>query len=777
MLIRGLRLAAGLAVLVLLGAGSARAVPGAAAQGDTQGDVTCDSSVNSVDSLQILRDVAGLGTTAGCLAGAGDVNCDGAVNSVDALRILRYVAGLSNTTSDGCTPVGEPLQEPPTSEALISAALSDGDITYEESLLYRAYALYDHPDLPDEFRGPIVDMHAAMALFGEVDQNAATLSQTLLGQLAPFRARPADPASIFNNSPPASAAAAELPTWVSKPAAGGLALVWVKQGPESDAQLTKYANETTRVWGQLPGLIRYGLQDTAGNPDVNPDNAIDLYFVDVGAIDQRRAGCLLNPADPKCVFRGRQGGYTDRVNPKTSTAAAGYVVIDAAVSGDRLTSNIAHELFHTGQFSYDAYDSEWLMDATAAWGEFRVMQKLNASRQDNYDYLPKFFKELDKTLTRNPEGDLNRYASWLYFYFASMQKGDGIVTQIWEAAAAEGEQGERAVDQVFPFDPNFDDFTVRNWNEKPPLTTAYKDKDATFPQRVEGKDLKPSAYQIFFAGPDESKFEDTLEPLSAHYYRHTFGAPVHSVIFHNKLNGKPQAHLWGIAKVDGEWQAPEDWTDIEEKIWCMDVPGQHLDELIVIFSNSDMTGKLTSSESSVEARASGCNNWRGTIRRTAEETSAGYSYSEETVADVYFRSVGEPGTASCEDAGTSQPCETYYASGTVVHNITAVVTQGCTTTISATGTIVDSGVHDGALTVYTDPDPRTYEGGGITVLSGTSSDACPGDDTSSIAWSDPVIWFRTPDEMMFEVKDHGHLIEDTYVWGDYHYDWHLEPAP
>jgi hypothetical protein len=74
-----------------------------------QGDVNCDSAVNAVDSLQILRDVAGLGTTAGCLVNAGDVNCDAAVNSVDALRILRHVAGLSNATSDGCTPVGEPL--------------------------------------------------------------------------------------------------------------------------------------------------------------------------------------------------------------------------------------------------------------------------------------------------------------------------------------------------------------------------------------------------------------------------------------------------------------------------------------------------------------------------------------------------------------------------------------------------------------------------------------------------------------------------------------------
>ncbi len=75
----------------------------------TLGDVSCNGSVDSVDSLHILRSVAGLSTSAGCLDEAGDVDCNSAVNSVDALRILRYVAGLSNTTPEGCMPVGGPL--------------------------------------------------------------------------------------------------------------------------------------------------------------------------------------------------------------------------------------------------------------------------------------------------------------------------------------------------------------------------------------------------------------------------------------------------------------------------------------------------------------------------------------------------------------------------------------------------------------------------------------------------------------------------------------------
>jgi hypothetical protein len=768
MLTRGLRLAAALAVLVLLGVGSARAVPGASAQGDIQGDVTCDSSVNSVDSLQILRDVAGLGTAAACLAGAGDVNCDDAVNSVDALRILRYVAGLPVIAPDGCAPIGEPLGLPPTSEELIAAALDAGDITYEESLLYRAYALYDHPDLPDEFRSPVVDRHAAMGLFAEVLENEATLSPQLLDDLAPFTVRPADPISIFNN-PPArqgQVSAAIAAPWVSVPAAGGMARVWVQQSALTDEQLEQYASETTRVWNALDGIFRYGLPDTPGAPAVNPDSAIDLYFANVGVIDPRDTACVVPPVPADCVTTS-QGGFTGYDQPQVGNESASYVMIDASVGGVLLTSHIAHELMHVGQHAYDYREPFWLKDSTATWGAVRVLQELDESRQPNFDYLPDFFKGLEKTLTRDTEEDLNRYASWLYMFFASMQKGDQIVTKMWENAAADGKQNEKAADAVFKFDTFFDNFAVQNWNQKPPLIDVYKDKDTTFPN--EKPDAEPL---VFFGGPEDSKITEELEPLSARYYRYQFGSPVKSVIFHNKLKGKPHAQFWGIARVNGEWQAPEDWTGFEQKGWCLDVPSQHLEELIIVFSNSDMTGKLNSSESSVVAKTAGCTNWQGTATWTYDITSGNSHSTASSVADVYFRNDQPPGTSSC--GAEHLPCEVYYASGIVTFNRLDVVTQGCTTTIGpATATI---GRTDGILQVYSD-DPRHYEGTFMSVhVTGPGKTECPGDPVQNYGYDDPDIWFRAP-AGMFQVKNNGALIEDSYTLGDYHYIWHLEPAP
>jgi glucose/arabinose dehydrogenase len=81
------------------------------------GNVNCDGSVNSVDSLAVLRHSAGLGVLQNepCLNPGqprllpppdndlmGDVNCFGGVNSIDALLILRAVAGLSTNIPPNC---------------------------------------------------------------------------------------------------------------------------------------------------------------------------------------------------------------------------------------------------------------------------------------------------------------------------------------------------------------------------------------------------------------------------------------------------------------------------------------------------------------------------------------------------------------------------------------------------------------------------------------------------------------------------------------------------
>lgn len=71
---------------------------------DISGDADCDQDVDSVDSLQVLREVAGL-PAGSCLA-AADVDCDGDRDIVDALLIQRHVASLPVQLPKGCPPIG-----------------------------------------------------------------------------------------------------------------------------------------------------------------------------------------------------------------------------------------------------------------------------------------------------------------------------------------------------------------------------------------------------------------------------------------------------------------------------------------------------------------------------------------------------------------------------------------------------------------------------------------------------------------------------------------------
>jgi hypothetical protein len=76
-----------------------------------KGDADCDGGVTALDALHVLRDSAGVSTSAACLPD-GDSDCDGDLDAIDALRILRHTVGLSVTYPAGCPAMGPPGATP-----------------------------------------------------------------------------------------------------------------------------------------------------------------------------------------------------------------------------------------------------------------------------------------------------------------------------------------------------------------------------------------------------------------------------------------------------------------------------------------------------------------------------------------------------------------------------------------------------------------------------------------------------------------------------------------
>jgi hypothetical protein len=520
-------------------------------------------------------------------------------------------APTGNVSPTGTAPTAAPVDLPPTSEELIGVALESGSITYELSLLYRALALYNSPALPEAFRSTVTDMGAATELLVEIDAHEAELSGAILAQLAPYRVRPSDPTSIFSTlatAPIAALAGHPLTTsataWIHEPAAGGAARVWVEDSPGAKRRLDQHAQDVTRVWYAMQDVFTYPDPDQANLPSasVNPDAAVDFYWVEASDIDPRRAECS-DPSIDHCVFSSYSAaGFARAAEPRRVNASSAYFVMDAGRGGDAALFELAHELAHGGEFHYDNGESTWLAEATANWAAYRVFQKLGLPPEPAYGWLPKLFDRLDMPITT--AADFGGYRAWLYFQFAAMEEGDGIVARIWEAAGRQGEQGETAIDAVFPFDKHFADFALRNWNQEP-VPRRYRDApDQTFPP------LKPSmqVYEEPLRAGEKASLEAALPQLASAYYSYTIDPAVRKITFDNALMGKAGAHVWAIVSIGQAGSGSdfvEDWGGVSKRVFCL--PRENVTKIVLVVSNSQIArGSNLSGEIAIDPLAEGC---------------------------------------------------------------------------------------------------------------------------------------------------------------------------
>jgi hypothetical protein len=534
---------------------------------------------------------------------------------------------------------------PSASEELIASALKAGTITYEESLRQRAFAIYGDPRVEPRFRSSIIDWEAGRPLFAEIEQKEATLSKELLADLAPFRARPNDPISIFNRprSGKAGARRVDEAGWIrrvatGRPAQSGcttikkLAEDWESElvlGTNVRAwipklykpELGKYKGMVGKVWRAFPAYFTHPLPDN-GNPcdETNPDSAVDIYFVIGSTIDPRNLECGAEPGMQQCTVAGLRGsGVAWKTKSNIPSRYSGYMMVNIDGRNDeQVYDTIAHELAHISQCAYDAFESNWLHESSATWVAYKVMKALEKQpvaytdlKPPQRDLLP-VFPNLHKSLTI----DSLRYGAWLFFYSASIDLGDNIVKDVWEKARRPGPDGIFAVDAAIPLVEHFARYTVRNWNrDLTPQKWPYKNetRDKTFPP-----DPKPKpVVNVQFGGPGKEELTEPVDNLAARYYTFTFADSIRTVTFENLLIDDPHAHVWAIQEVGGQWKEPEDWTKETEKVLCRDIPEENVTKLVLVMSNSRILDPLPPHPlPRVQAEAAGCKEVVGWAKAT-----------------------------------------------------------------------------------------------------------------------------------------------------------------
>lgn len=498
---------------------------------------------------------------------------------------------------------------PVSSQELIAEALKKGDLTYEESLRQRAFVIYGDPRMQPRFQNAIVQKEDEMRLFLEVAKKELELSKALLADLAPFRARPSDPISIFNRptpkatgqlqgwdfalaksyltaasaAPPSPCDDEEFKKWKSRVVRGTNVRIWVKG---QEIELNRFEPMVGMVWRAFPDYFDYPFPDNGKPGDcINPDPAIDIYFMSKGMFNPR-AGLVLVP-----------DGVTKPWDPKTDQTSSGYIMVDKDKPDDDVVSTVAHELTHAAQFKYDVAEltgRAWLNESTATYVAYKITKALGKMPTFEYDLLdpnapplpsgksrwPALFNRLHLPLNL----ERHQYGGWLFFESASIEMGDGVARAVWEQAAAPGIDGINAVDFAVHFDDHFPRFAVRNWNrDLKPKQWPYVEHDGTFRKHLKPREI----VNVKMAGPGIDELSEPVDSLSSRYYHYTFADGIRKVTFQNLLLGTDHAHVWAIKSIRGEWKEPEDWTKEEQKEFCRDLDDDNLTDLVIVISNTN----------------------------------------------------------------------------------------------------------------------------------------------------------------------------------------------
>lgn len=647
--------------------------------------------------------------------------------------------GLVTMSADKtCTASFADLPPPtgPSSFGLIDAALSSGALDAETALVYKVYASFGDPRLPATYKGDdsrVLDT----GIIEVVRQQFQSLSAPTQALLVPFLKTPDEPDSWValglggegggsplrlseirpSQSPPIA--------WNTVASANGKVKVWWQQRrplDEPKARAIAGAMDSP-IWPDLTGLMaREPLPDNGSGGD----NRLDIYLVRIG--DYGQAVSL----PPHC---------------KKMPA---YMLVDARKGG--LFQTVAHEFMHAIQFSYGVANGcvvpgeyQWWAEASATWAEDYVYRSKNSEQPYAWAFLNDPKMPLEDTTEQ-----LHPYGAYLWPFFlarSSSIPNPEVVKAIWDNTETSGALDAHNAAISFGFEHQWPLFVLYNWNLEP--VDYYKQWDGLIEHAMvtggEDATLGGSEY-------DEIRSASKVRHLSAQYYRYPFpaGTDVRTAAFFNGLtwklskenigsaspndfytyvgrevpeNQRKGGRVQALFKIGGQWQPPEDWTYIPVMWFCLDRTSTRIEELVVIYSNSEYdtaspTYELTPQDEAPLLYISNmaCLRWEG--------------WSE--IVNIFD---GVTMTVRADNITWENPVEMYLPvleylllpGGTVTWTVSGTDSEGCIWSGSATAPVdMSNGWLRTYNFTYSGTLYRAYQGGGANYDTVTMTADCPG---------------------------------------------------
>lgn len=453
-----------------------------------------------------------------------------------------------------------------TSFELIEQALERGEIDAETALVYKVFSVYLDPRLPQQFKGAASNDRDTL-IMGEVAATWSGLSQAAQALLSPFLLPPAAPGSWLElQQAPSAMALAQAPVeWVTLTRPGGEVKVWYQtRYPGDDARAAQIlADMEDIVWPALTNLMGRAPLGDGGLPNNGGDGLFDIYLVrigDHGEVHSYPPGCENSPS---------------------------YMLINGAST--QLRGAVVHEFMHAIIDGYTFFkgcefpEYRWLNEATATWSEDFISPQYDTGNSEQM-YASAFLTYPELSL--EDRKDQHEYGAYLLPFYLARSYQPELIRTIWDATASKDSLA--AIDGAISggFLEEWPEFVKLNLNREP--VKQYQLWDNLLMRALVANDdaILNGAKEV------EIPLEANLGHLTALYYEFTFSDPkVSKVRFRNSdrfsSGAEPRARVQALIKIEGQGWKYEDWTNLPERKFCRTKPEERLEELIIIFSNSE----------------------------------------------------------------------------------------------------------------------------------------------------------------------------------------------
>jgi hypothetical protein len=674
----------------------------------------------------------------------------------------------------------------PSSSTLIDEAVAEGRLTAETALLYKVWAGYGDERLPAAYRGDDSHVMDDPEIISQIRQQWNSLSAETQAALTPFLMPPAYEQSWFGQRQRLAANSSDLTNvpgcgnilgnfWTSLPSAKGTVRVWwLREHPGDEAKARDIVNNMdSEIWADLTGLMQRIPQRDDDETCNGLDAALDIYLTPLGGVK----------------------GYTKNFGVGCEFDAT-YIEIERKLGGRDLLGAVTHELMHAIQWSYDVEafcvgNYGWLLDATANWA---IDYALPANNLE-HDYAMRYLRAPHKPL--DDDSQERAYGAYLFPFFVEHTLGADKIRLMWEATQNKDESLDVVDGVIGGFNSKWADFITANWNRDP--IKHYQNWDS---MRHAATPFGEATFTVGLDGQREveAPLPVKLPRVSAQYYHFQVADPNISLLtFHNGYSynltkedaglvygGSPLglqyiakdltqeerkgAIVKALVKIKGQPWKEENWTDLREKSFCLDKASERLEELVLIFGNSEWQDEDRQLEPkgfkpTIRASNMGCWQWKGEIRHR-EGAFVHPEATYETTAQVTFEHSRDlPGGQTADPNQYIGYYKIVPSASSLAWRAYSGSASGCIA--SGSGTV---GLHDESLiylftTQHVLPGDFywTYRGYGYDDANITQSFNC-GSETHT--HDGPIgTWFQTPsrpEDNLLTISQDGRKLEGTY---------------